>query len=209
MDEEALRAMMPMSFGKAAKPRPGAAPRAAPEASSSSSAAPLQGIAWDSPTAAAARSAPAVRGPMRPASGPQKRPAAASDDDDDESDDGLTPAERAANREAERRAAEQGGASDDDSDGSVDLGPEPQGDDELGLPVAQCVELKDHTKVSGRREAAAAAMAWAWNMLPPFDGFQADSRGVGASHAACCSSKGQRTRARALARASRIASHPD
>ena len=146
---------------------------------------------------------------MRPAAGPQKRPAAASDDDDDESDDGLTPAERAANREAERRAAEQGGASDDDSDGSVDLGPEPQGDDELGLPVAQCVELKDHTKVSGRRQAAAAAMVWAWNMLAPLGGVRAGSRGVGASHAACCSSTGQGTRARAPARASRIASHPD
>lgn len=106
MDEAALRAMMPMSFGKKA-PKKGPVkqpPPPTPAARSSNDTAPL---------------ATSILG---------KRPAV---DPEEAEDDGLTPEERRANAEAERRQQErraQGLASDsdsssDDSDSEDDVGP--------------------------------------------------------------------------------------
>lgn len=153
MDEEALRAMMPMSFGRASKAKGGSLSKGQEiPASSSASVVPSLGLKYDTPTAADLRQG--ASGQVRRSVGPAKRPAAPSDDDDDDDDqdDGLTAEERAANAELDRRRQEAADEDDDasDEDGSVDLGPEPG--DGLGgdgqLPIAESVDLRDHSKVS-------------------------------------------------------------
>ncbi|CAO1616444.1 unnamed protein product [Jaminaea pallidilutea] len=150
MDEDALRAMLPMGFGKQTKggrkgPMGGAA--AADATTETSLSAGSNGTA-----------------PARPIQGPSLGPMTASrrakeerksNSDDDEDDDGLTAEEREANRRAEAEAGSDDEDDDDDDDqgrsdaSSVDLGPESLSTADLqtaGLPVESHVDLKEHTK---------------------------------------------------------------
>lgn len=115
MDEAALRAMMPTSFGR----RPGKKvdPSASATTTGSSSTTPRNGDGAHDLSST-------LLG---------KRPATVQQHEEEEEDDGLTAEERAANREAERVEQErraQGLDSDDDdddsdSDNDSDIGPPP------------------------------------------------------------------------------------
>lgn len=121
MDDEALRAMLPMGFGKQSKAQP----------------------AKKQPTSAPA--AAAAAGPSRP-SPPPAKVAQREDDGDEEEDDGLTAEERAAQAELPADNDDD----DSDSDGSVDLGPEPatvsSSSTSTSLPTTSHVLLTSHTK---------------------------------------------------------------
>lgn len=163
MDEDALRAMLPMGFGKqksSASRMAGAGAGASTSTSNTTTNAPSAVL---TPQA----------GPSRPIQGPSKPSAGHAHDEDDESDDGLTAEERAANRaapatdsdddsdddgltaeeRAANRATAQTNSSGDasDSDDEVDLGPEPMGPDSTNpdtssLPLTSQVNLTSHTK---------------------------------------------------------------
>jgi WD40 repeat protein len=120
MDDEALRAMMPMGFGKIIKPRSGKA------------------VVEESVKAIPA--APEVEARNN------EIVVAAHQQVEDEEDDGLTAEEREANRIA-MEAESSDDDDDEDSDGEVDLGPEPMGADTgSNFPFEESVQLSDHKK---------------------------------------------------------------
>ncbi|MCO5589731.1 hypothetical protein L7F22_043699 [Adiantum nelumboides] len=126
MDEEALRAMMPMSFGRVQRPV-----KKNQQALASNDNNDLDQANF-SEQIAKVSTPPA---------------------EDDLDEDGLTAEEREANRIAMEEAKNRGTSDDDDdddkddSDDGVDLGPEPEGPNiNTALPLEQKVELKDHTK---------------------------------------------------------------
>ncbi|CAO1624717.1 unnamed protein product [Parajaminaea phylloscopi] len=128
MDEEALRAMLPMGFGKKAPAKQ----------------RPTDEVRNTKPIAAESTPAPAAPGKAGQISSKVDSEKAQRDDSDD---DGLTPAERAANEAALGDRNEHGDSDSETS--SVDLGPEPQTaptSDTLGLPIQSEVHLAEHTK---------------------------------------------------------------
>lgn len=138
MDEAALRAMLPMGFGK----QRASAPKISGYATGNSS---------DDDAGPSSSKAPMTKLVQGPASGPmaavKKDPAAQPEDDLD--DDGLTAEERAANQAA--LDAEDSDDDDDedgnDSDSSADLGPEPIGlDSDAGIPLESEIRLQEHAK---------------------------------------------------------------
>ena len=145
MDEAALRAMMPMGFGK----QPGQH-KAAQQVSSF---APEHDDDDDDSAGPSTRTKPSApictqRGPVGPSLAPGKRPASTQDEENDQDDDdGLTLEERAANRAAMEAADDDDDAEEDDDD-EDDLGPEPENGVEGELPISHGAILKDHTKVS-------------------------------------------------------------
>lgn len=166
MDEDALRAMMPMGFGK--QSTKGKAPQRQPtraldddddenSAAASSSRTPVAGSSNGSH--ALSKASAAIKGPSL---GPMKRPAPPTADEEEEEDDGLTAEERAANRAALGDSDED--EDDDGSDTSEDLGPEPEGGVESELPISHEVVLKDHNKVSWGSNLLCTSFA---NRLPP------------------------------------------
>lgn len=123
MDDEALRAMMPLGFGKKVQPRSGKIAIVEKPAEVVGSSPP------------AAKRGGAVAGIIEEEEG--------GDDDDD--DDGLTMEEREANRIATE--AKSDGDSDSDEDGEVDLGPEPTSTNNgTSIPMEETVQLADHKK---------------------------------------------------------------
>lgn len=125
MDEGALRAMLPMGFGKKSK---------------------VGGSVTSLPPPAP----PAPQATTRPVQGPSRPDVRQEDDGDDSDDDGLTAEERAANRAAEQ-AEDDDDDSDADSDSSADLGPEPlqpssSSSSSSSFPLTSQVNLTSHTK---------------------------------------------------------------
>lgn len=140
MDEAALRAMLPMGFGKAKS----SAPKFASSSNGSGS------VSQDFSSRPSTSSAKVIQGPaMGPMAASRRKADDSDDDDDDEEDDGLTAEERAA------ASALPDDDDDDDEDGdgnssesSADLGPEPIGADPSGtsLPLRSTLHLSQHTK---------------------------------------------------------------
>lgn len=123
MDDDALRAMMPMGFGKQTKARPIKASASKP--------------------AELAQVVPSIPSNSREDQPIQTAQPEAAAEDDKEDEDGLTVEER----EANRFASEAGDEGDDDEDGEVDLGPEPMGLNIGGsIPMDEEVQLADHKK---------------------------------------------------------------
>lgn len=159
MDEAALRAMMPMSFGKKAPARQAPNRKAAPSRSQASfnrddadSTSQLQSS--DVHKATLQNETYAVEGE---ASSRSALFAAPPVQDEDLDEDGLTREEREANRLAEQREKKSGRRCDDDNsdggnesedeDDDDELGPEPKAPDiSTALPTSESVLLKDHTK---------------------------------------------------------------
>lgn len=129
--------MMPMSFGKPQRAKPGSSKpqRASGEIASSSSApsAPSAEGANGSPSDTRTVAYTASEGNVEMV-------------DDGYDDDGLTAEEREANRKA-LEAGDEDEDDQDDGEDDVDLGPEPIGPDiHASLPIDDKVQLKDHSK---------------------------------------------------------------
>ncbi|CAO1621765.1 unnamed protein product [Sympodiomycopsis kandeliae] len=125
MDDEALRAMLPMGFGK-----------------QKASSAPKNVI----PTPPAPAPAPQA---STSASSTSKRPPQDQDQDQDqdeeeeEDDDGLTAADREANKKAAAATSDSEDDDDDDDDSDDEPGPSPP---KSLLPIDSHVELGEHAK---------------------------------------------------------------
>lgn len=143
MDDEALRAMLPMGFGK----KPATSHRTVPTSTRSEVVLPPS-----QPPAGHLDKEVSSRPDSR------KRPSAATQNGSDSQvgvdDDGLTAEERAANKALDAADAGRDDDEDDASDGasdtsSADLGPEPVTNtlsDATGLPLGSEVHLSEHTK---------------------------------------------------------------
>lgn len=158
MDEDALRAMMPMSFGRAQRPISKKGQTAAQKASNDVARSDLP----KSTNHSSIQPSSSSYGPEH-GNASEKRTDENGEngfsyqpDEEDLDKDGLTAEEREANRIALEEAKDRGSSGDDDddddddeddSDDEADLGPEPEGPNiNTALPIDQHVELKDHTK---------------------------------------------------------------
>ncbi|PWY98887.1 WD40 repeat-like protein [Testicularia cyperi] len=150
MDEAALRAMMPASFGKRQPKR--TQPKPLPPAESTSTG-PSDSLARQASHTAATHSllSGSLLGKRTHGSMTASRPGS-----DDEEDDGLTPEERAANAELERRIQERGSDSDEDNDDDDDddddeeIGPMPAPRAPVGSSSRQLAESSPPRMYQGR-----------------------------------------------------------
>lgn len=154
MDEDALRAMMPMSFGKKAPTRPISSKQKSHAGEHAAGSFRLGTHTADNVEAGTSRTRGASFENASEKALTLKKASSHVQPDEDASDldeDGLTAEERRANEMALERSAANADASshsdDNDSDDEDALGPEPTGPDiTTALPLDDVVILKDHSK---------------------------------------------------------------
>lgn len=121
MDEEALRAMMPLSFGKRGPKKTSKPQQQAPQSGPDNTNRPATSLSQES-IAQSSKAPETSTAPSTSLNGKRKQDAV---QEPEEEDDGLTAEERAANAAIEQRMQERGSDDSDDSSDEDDIGPQP------------------------------------------------------------------------------------